>query len=76
MTTKVLELTEKIYNEGVAKAKMEAELIIAKAKEEADNIINEAKNKEKESIEHAEKKAVQACREWKKSESPSTDRSM
>ncbi len=59
MTNKILELTEKIYNEGVEKAKKEAELIIAKAKKEADKIINAAKNKEKDSIEQAEKQAVE-----------------
>ncbi len=59
MTKKILELTEKIYNEGVEKAKKEAEQIIAKAKKEADSIINAAKNKEKDSIEQTEKQAVE-----------------
>ena len=57
MTNKILELTEKIYNEGVEKAKKEAELIIANAKKEADNIINAAKNGEKEIAEQAQKQA-------------------
>jgi len=57
MTKKILELTEKIYNEGVAKAKKEAEQIIAKAKMEADNIINAAKNREKEIAEQAQKQS-------------------
>ena len=57
MTKKILELTEKIYNEGVEKAKKEAELIIANAKKEADNIINAAKNKEKNIAEQAQKQA-------------------
>ena len=59
MTKKILELTQKIYNEGVEKAKKEAEQIIAKAKIEADSIINAAKNKEKDRIEQAEKQAVE-----------------
>jgi len=59
MTKKILELTQKIYNEGVEKAKKEAEQIIAIAKKEADSIINAAKNKEKDSIEQAEKQAVE-----------------
>jgi len=57
MTKKILELTEKIYNEGVEKAKKEAELIIGNAKKEADNIINASKNKEKEIAEQARKQA-------------------
>ncbi|MCD4698471.1 MAG: hypothetical protein K8S16_19770, partial [Bacteroidales bacterium] len=57
MTKKILELTEKIYNEGVEKAKKEAEVIIANAKKEADNIINSAKNKEKNIAEQAQKQA-------------------
>jgi V/A-type H+-transporting ATPase subunit E len=57
MTKKILELTKKIYNEGVEKAKKEAEQIIAKAKKEADNITNAAKNREKEIAEQAQKQA-------------------
>jgi len=59
MTNKILELTEKIYNEGIEKAKKETEQIIEKAKKEADSIINAAKNKEKDNIEQAEKQAVE-----------------
>ncbi len=57
MTKKILELTQKIYNEGVEKAKKEAELIIANAKKEAADITNTAKNKEKEIAEQANKHA-------------------
>ncbi|MCK4407948.1 MAG: V-type ATP synthase subunit E [Bacteroidales bacterium] len=57
MTKKILELTKKIYNEGVEKAKKEAKLIIANAKKEADNIINAAKNREKEIAEQVQKQA-------------------
>jgi len=59
MTNKILELTEKIYNEGVGKAKVEAEQIIANAKKESENIITAAKNKEKEIIEQAQNQAVE-----------------
>ena len=59
MTTKVLELTEKIYNEGITKAKIEAEKILEKAKNDASEIINDANNIEKEIIEQAEKKAFE-----------------
>jgi len=55
MSNKILELTNKIYTEGVEKAKEEAAVIIAKAKKEADTIIVEAKKKEKEIISLSEK---------------------
>lgn len=54
MTDKILELTEKIYNEGVVKAKIEADKIIADAKKEASKIIESARQKELEIIKHAE----------------------
>jgi len=57
MTQKILELTEKIYSEGIEKAKLEANQIIANAKKEAENIINSAKEKEKEIAIQAEKQA-------------------
>ena len=59
MTKKILELTEKIYNEGVVKAKEEAEQIISKAKKEANKIITEAKNEEENRRKQAEKQAVE-----------------
>lgn len=55
MTKKILELTKKIYNEGVEKAKKEAELILSNAQKEADNIISVAINKEKDIAEQAQK---------------------
>lgn len=45
MTDKILEITEKIYNEGVIKAKEDAEQIIAEAKSKAHEIIEAAKKK-------------------------------
>ncbi len=59
MTKKILELTEKIYNEGIEKAKKEGELIIANAKKQADSIITTAKNNEKETVEQAKKQAAE-----------------
>ncbi len=58
MTTKVLELTEKIYKEGIVKAKEEADKIIEKAKSNAEEILNEAHKKGKTIINEAEKQAV------------------
>ena len=57
MTKKILELTEKIYNEGVEKAKKEAKQIIANATKEADKIISTAKDREREISEQAQKQA-------------------
>ena len=57
MTDKILEITEKIYNEGVIKAKEDAEQIIAEAKSKAHEIIEAAKKKESEIIEKAKKQA-------------------
>lgn len=54
---KILELTEKIYNEGVEKAKKEAELIIADAKKKSEDILNSARQEKKDSIEQAKKQA-------------------
>ncbi len=53
MTNKILELTEKIYNEGVVKAKVEADKIIADAIIEAGEIIESAKKQELEILEQA-----------------------
>jgi len=44
MQGKLQELTDKLYNEGVAKAKQEAERILAEAKQKADAIVAGAKS--------------------------------
>ncbi len=59
MTNKILELTEKIYNEGVVKAKEDADQIIAEAKEKAHEIIKSAKKEEAEILENAKKQALE-----------------
>ena len=55
MTNRILELTEKIYNEGVVKARIQADTIISDAQEEADEIIRLAEEKKLETLEQAKK---------------------
>ncbi len=57
MQTKLQELTEKIYNEGVQKAKTEAEVIIKEAQEEAARISKQAKSDAEKMLQEAQKKA-------------------
>ncbi|MCF6333537.1 MAG: V-type ATP synthase subunit E [Draconibacterium sp.] len=59
MTNKIQELTEKIYNEGIVKAKVEADQIIADAKKEAGKIIKAAEIKEVEILEQAKIEAAE-----------------
>ncbi len=59
MTNKILEITEKIYNEGVVKAKLEADKIIAEAKNKADEIIESAKKQELEILEQAKNQSAE-----------------
>lgn len=44
MTDKITEITEKIYNEGIVKAREDAEQILENAKKEAEKIILKANN--------------------------------
>lgn len=53
MDDKLQKLTDKIYQEGVEKAQLEAEQIIKKAKIEAEQIIHTAKKQEQEIIKKA-----------------------
>jgi len=55
MNTKIQELTDIIYNEGVAKGQAEADQILAQAKEQADKLIADAR-KEADAIVAAAKK--------------------
>ncbi len=57
MQTKLQELTEKIYQEGVIKAKEEADKILADAEKEAGTIVSTAKKKADLLLEDAQKKA-------------------
>ena len=57
MDTKIQELTDKIYKEGVEKGNEEANKIIAEAKEKEELIVREAENKAKQILGEAEKNA-------------------
>ncbi len=57
MQTKLQELTEKIYQEGVTKANEEAEKLRAAAKKEADDMVAAAEKQAADIIKDAEKKA-------------------
>ena len=57
MDTKIQELTEKLYLEGVEKGEKEAERLIEEAQSRRKTIIDEAQEGAKEIILHAQKKA-------------------
>jgi len=57
MDTKIQELTDKIYKEGVEKGNEEAKKILAVAKEKEESTIREAEDKAAQIIAEAEKKA-------------------
>lgn len=59
MTDRIEEITQKIYNEGVTKAKRDAEKLISEAKEKAEAIIRSAKKTEEKIINDAQKKALE-----------------
>lgn len=59
MDTKIQELTEKIYKEGVEKGNQEAERIISDAKSQEESIVNEARNKAQQIIVAAQKQAAE-----------------
>ena len=62
MDTKIQELTDKIYREGVEKGQEEANRIIAGAKEQEETVIREAENSAKQIIADAEKKSEELKR--------------
>ncbi len=55
MTDRIQEITEKIYNEGIVKAKEDAGQIIFEAKAEAEKIIGDAQKKHEHMIAKAQK---------------------
>ncbi len=57
MTDKIAEITEKIYNEGIVKAKEDAGKILENAKKEAQEIILKAKQQELNIIEKTKAKS-------------------
>ena len=56
MDTKIQELTDKIYREGVEKGNTEAERIISEANERKENILKEAESEAKGIVAAAEKR--------------------
>ena len=59
MENKIQELTEKIFNEGVEKGKIEADRLIAEAQEKAAAILKEAQEKADNIVAEAQKKATE-----------------
>lgn len=57
MQTKLQELTERIYQEGVNKAKEEADKILDSAKKEAEGIVSNAKKEAEDIVKDANKEA-------------------
>lgn len=57
MQTKLQELTEKIYQEGVNKANQESGEILSQAKKQADQLLAEAKKEAEAIVKQAEKQA-------------------
>jgi len=57
MQTKLQELTERIYQEGVSKANEEAEQILADAKKQAEELIGKARKQADDIMKNAEKEA-------------------
>lgn len=62
MQSKLQELTDKLYSEGVQKANDEADSILEKAKQEAERIIEEAGKQASNIVEDANKKASETKR--------------
>lgn len=65
MTSKIQELTEKIYQEGVEKAQNQANILLKEAKEKADGLINDAQQKADNIILEAERKSQEIYRSLK-----------
>jgi V/A-type H+-transporting ATPase subunit E len=57
MESKLQELTERIYNEGVLKAREEADQIVSKAKQDAEKRVKDAQKEANTIIEQAEKRS-------------------
>ena len=63
MQTKLQELTNKIYQEGVQKANDEANILLSKARQEADQIVADAKAEAQRILEESEKRAEDKSRQ-------------
>lgn len=59
MEDRILELTEKIYNEGIIKAKEEASVIIDEAKFKADDILADAEKEAEQILSAARQDAIE-----------------
>ena len=59
MENKLQELTQKLYNEGVEKANVEAEKILAEAKSEAEKVKQNAEKEAAKIISAAEQKSTE-----------------
>lgn len=57
MQTKLQELTEKIYQEGINQGREDADKLLAAAKKEADDMLNAAKKQAEDIIKDADKQA-------------------
>lgn len=66
MNTKIQELTDIIYNEGVVKGQQEADKVLADANAQAEEILAKAKAEAASIISDAEKKALQDSETCKK----------
>jgi V/A-type H+-transporting ATPase subunit E len=62
MESKLQQLTEKLYNEGLAKGKSEAEHLVQHAHHKAEKIIEDAKKQAVEIVEQAQKSATETKR--------------
>lgn len=62
MQTKLQELTDKIYQEGVQKAREEAEELLVKARKEASEIIEEARREAQRIVDESDRKASENAR--------------
>jgi V/A-type H+-transporting ATPase subunit E len=63
MTSKIQELTEKIYQEGVDKAQNQANILLKEAEEKATGLINDAQLKADNTILEAERKSKEIYRD-------------
>ena len=65
MTSKIQELTEKIYQEGVDKAQDQANILLKEAEKKASDLISDAQQKADSIIEEAERKSLEIDRALK-----------
>lgn len=63
MQTKLQELTSKIYQEGVLKARDEADQLVEKAKQEAAQIVEDARREAAKIVEESDKAAKESARQ-------------